>query len=88
MQKAPYVTNIITNRVSENTYTVVDRPPYRPRLAPIEYIFCELASELSRRCNREWDIATLRQNIAEICGTLGRDGKFHSTFVHCGYPYG
>ena len=87
LHKTAYVCNMITNRESDHVFAAVDRPPYRPRLAPIEYMFYELSCELARRCNRTWDMDIMRQNIIEICGTIGRGGRLHSTFVHCGYPF-
>ena len=83
--KTPYVTTIIRDRPSNNNFYSVDRPPYRPKIAPIEYIFCELAAELALRCTREWNIDELRRNIYDICSTVGSGGRLHSTFVHCGY---
>ena len=85
LHKTPYVTNIIRDRASNNNFYAVDRPPYQPKIAPIEYIFCELAAELTRRCVREWAIDTLRENIYDILSNIGYDGKFYSTFVHCSY---
>jgi len=38
--KTPFVTNIIEDRESENKFESVDRPPYAPKLAPMEYVFC------------------------------------------------
>jgi len=85
--KTPYVTNIIEDRPSTNNFSSIDRPPYCPKIAPIEYIFCELAAELGRRCQRDWTIVDLRRNIIDIVRMIGRDGRLHSTFVHCGYPF-
>ena len=85
LHKTPYVTNLIRDRASENNFYSVDRPPYQPKIAPIEYIFCELAAELTRRCVREWDIDILRDNIFDVLSKIGYNGKFYSTFVHCGY---
>ena len=85
--KTPYVTNIIEDRASHNHFSSCDRPPYCPKITPIEFIFCELAAELSRRCVRDWTVVNLRRNIIDIVRTIGRDGKLHSTFVHCGYPF-
>ena len=87
VHKTPYVTNIITNRPTNNIFTVVNIPPYRPTIAPIKYMFCELAGKLSRRCNRTWEMATLRQNIVDICGRLGRNNCLQNTFVHYRYQF-
>ena len=84
--KTAYVTHIIRDRVSNNNFYSVDRPPYRPKIAPIEYIFCELAGELSRRCKRDWDVDDVRANIYQIMTELGTNGRFCNTFIHCGYP--
>ena len=81
-----YVTNVIRDRASHNNFYSVNRPPYRPKIAPIEYIFCELAAELERRCLRSWTIVDLRANIQNILSTIGRNGKLYSTFIHCNYP--
>ena len=85
LHKTPHVTNVIRGRDSQNNFFSVDRPPYQPKIAPIEYIFCELAAELTRRCVREWTIDTLRTNIYDVLSKIGYGGKFYSTFVHCGY---
>ena len=85
--KTPYVTTIIEDRPSANYFHSVDRPPYCPKIAPIEYIFCELAAELARRCTREWTVLDMRRNIIKIVRNIGRDGRMHSTYVHCGYPF-
>ena len=87
LHKTAYVTNIIHGRPTNNHFFSVDRPPYRPAMAPIEFVFCELASELSRRIKEHWTIDTLRLNIIDICSKIGRYGKFENTFVHCNYPY-
>ena len=85
LHKTPYVTNIIRDRATRNNFFSVDRPPYQPKIAPIEYIFCELAAELTRRCVREWTIDTLRENIFNILSNIRYDGECYNTFVHCGY---
>ena len=86
VHKTAYVTHIICDRVTNNNFYSVDRPPYRPKIAPIEYIFCELAGELSRRCTRDWNVDDMRANIYNIMTNLGTNGRFCNTFVHCGYP--
>jgi len=85
--KTPYVANIIEDRPSTNHFSSIDRPPYCPKITPIEYIFCELAVELGCRCQRDWTIVDLRRNIIDIVRMIGRDGRLHSTFVHCAYPF-
>lgn len=87
VHKTPYVTNVIHGRESNNHFFSVNRPPYRPKIAPIEFVFCELAAELERRVQADWTIDSLRFHIYDICSTIGRGGSFHSTFIHCGYPH-
>ena len=41
MYKTAYVTTTIQDRASPNNFFSADRPPYQPKMAPIEYIFCE-----------------------------------------------
>ena len=80
-----YVTNICENRRGATEFVPIARPPYKPRLAPVEYIFCEVSMELSRRIKRQWTLQTLRQQLHEIVRLVGRDGSFNKTFAHCGY---
>ena len=47
LHKTAYVTNKIFGQPSHNCFFSFDRPPYRPTIAPIEFIICELASKLS-----------------------------------------
>ena len=70
-----------------NLFELVDCPPYEPKLAPIEFVFYELAVALSRRCNRDWTIGDLCPNVIDIVRYIGRGGRLHSTFIHCGYPF-
>ena len=85
--KTPYVTQIIEGRESANNFLSIDRPPYSPKTAPIEFIFCELAAEVARQCVRDWTIDDVRRNIVDIVRSIGRNGKLYSTFVHFGYPF-
>ena len=87
LHKTAYVTNNIFGRPSLNYFFSVDHPPYRPIMAPIEFICCELASELSRRVHENWTVDDLRRSIVDICSTIGCNGKFDNTFVHCNNPY-
>ena len=72
VHKTAYVSHILHDRPTNNHFFSIDCPPYCPRLAPIEYIFCELASELSQRCKEDWTSDTLRVQIQNICARLGR----------------
>ena len=53
VHKTAFVTAKIRYRVSPNNFCLVNQLPYQPKIAPIEYVFCELATELSRRRLRE-----------------------------------
>ena len=61
--KTEYVTNIVRDRELHNNFYLVDRPPYRPKTAPIEYICSGLEVELVRQCQRSCTIIDLRRNI-------------------------
>lgn len=90
VHKTPHVINIVEGRPTANHFWTMDRPPYHPKLAPIEYVFCELSCELSKRCHREgrnWTLIDLEREIRDILSTIGRNGSFQRTFRHCGYPY-
>ena len=79
------VSQPVEGRPSPNTFIIVPRPPYQPKFGPIEYVICEIAAELARRAQPNWTTAHLRQEVVQVFGTLGRDGKFWNTFEHCGY---
>lgn len=85
--RTPFVTHIIEDRLSDNSFESVNRRPYTSKLAPIEYVFCELLAELGRRCERGWVMKDLRQEVIDVIQTLGRGRKLYSTFCHCGYPF-
>ena len=72
--KRSYVTTMIKDSPSRNHFLSVDIPPCRPKIAPIEYVFCELALELSMRCEREWSTYDLHRNIFDIYSTIRRKG--------------
>ena len=80
------VLQTIQGRQSHHVFHTVTRPPYRPKIAPVEYAFCELACELNKRVQPHWTIVQLRTNIVDILSNIGMNGKFRNTFIHCGYP--
>ena len=85
VHNTPYVTQLIQGRPTANRFRTVNRPPYHAKIAPIEYVICELACELDRRVQRSWTAVELRQNIEDIGRRIGRNGGFQRTFVHCGF---
>ena len=86
MHKTAYVTHMIEGRPSFNRFILVDRPPSIPTIAPNEYVFYEVASELSRQVKREWDAQVMRNKLFDICSTIGTEGRFYSIFLHSGHP--
>ena len=64
--KTLFFTNLIEDRPTPNHSRSVDQPPYCPKIAPIEFIVCELASQLSHCCMREWTALDIRKNIVDI----------------------
>ena len=62
--KTPFFINMIEDREYQNAFASIYRPPYAPKLAPIEYILCELSAELCGRCNQDWIMDYLRYNIS------------------------
>ena len=87
LHKTDYVTHVIDGRNNNAHKSIyVDWPPYRPNLAPIEYVFYKVVAELARRVKRDWT-TTLCTYMYDVCSSIGNGGKFHLTFVHCGYPY-
>lgn len=69
----------------EHSFVSIPRPPYRPRFAPIEYIICQIANELSLREHRAWDLNTLEQETHNVCMTVGNNGAADRTWHHIGY---
>ena len=66
-------------------FVAIPRPPYQPKFAPIEYVFCQIANELSNRTKEGDTIAILQRNIQDLCTTIGTGGSLDRTFAHCGY---
>jgi len=83
--KSPIVTHVVEQCPSPNRFQLVYRPPYQPKYGPIEYVFAEIGKQLEKIVQLTWNTARLEVEIARIADNLGMDGKFHNTFVHCGY---
>ena len=47
LYKTSYVTTMIRDRQTMNNFYTVNKSPYRPKVAPIEDVFCEFAAELT-----------------------------------------
>ena len=82
---SPIIAHTVENRPSPNLFHCVRRPPYQPKYGPIEYVFAELAKRLEEQVRPHWDDNDLMNAIRATAANLGKDGKFHNTFVHCGY---
>jgi transposase len=83
--KTPLVTSTLEDRDSDHTFFSICRPPYQPKWAPIEYIFCQISTELRRMVRKSWTKENLTDALYGIILSLGWDGSFDSTFRHCGY---
>ena len=66
-------------------FMCIPRPPYQPKFAPIEYIICQIATELSRRRRRGWNLDILEQELHNICATVGNHNVANKTWRHIGY---
>ena len=66
-------------------FVAIPRPPYQPKFAPIEYVFCQIASELCKKTSETDTMADLTRNLTNICTIIGNNGKMDRTFLHCGY---
>ena len=69
----------------EFRFMCIPRPPYQPKFAPIEYIICQIATELSRRRRRGWNLDILEQELHNICATVGNHNVANKTWRHIGY---
>ena len=83
--KTDYVANIVENCNGNTNFSTIARPPYKPKYAPIEYIFCEVAMQLQKEISREWNAIHLRRALQNICLSVSRNGALNRTFAHCGY---
>ena len=75
----------VEGRPTPNLFQIVRRPPYQPKYAPIEYIICQLTTELSRVITVQDNTETMTMKIEQIASHVGRDGKANNTFENCGY---
>ena len=87
VHNSPLVIQTLEGRASRGQFEFLhlNRPPYQPKWAPIEYVFNLISAELNRRVQRDWTPAILEQNIREIAAQVGRNGGIFRTFIYCGY---
>ena len=89
IHKTAMVTASLELREERDLYRFrsICRPPYQPKIAPIEYIFGEITMILSRKCAKDWDLGKLSEEIHNACMMVGCHGKLDRTYQHCGYNY-
>ena len=87
VHKTAMVSAALELRESRYQYRFVPicRPPYHPKIAPIEYIFGEVTMILSRKCAKDWDHEKLIEEINDAGRIVGCHGNLDRTYQHCGY---
>lgn len=76
----PLIYNLVAAR--DAGHRINPRPPYRPWIAPIEYVFCQLAERVRQNVYQIDNIYDLMHQIHCIVPLLN---GFDATFEHCGY---
>ena len=79
-----YVHQTITGRPGPPRFSIVARPQYHPKIAPIEYKICDITESVRLEKEEDWDMAMLEQAISRAAHKIG---PFDSTFHHCGYRW-
>jgi len=77
------VSQTVYNRLTQNLFRYVARPPYMPKYGATEYVFAELSAKLKERVQPHWTFAILRQEVTNILSEIGRNGSFEALFRHC-----
>lgn len=72
----------MTGRAGPRRFSIIARPQYHPKYAPIEYKICDVTQKVALEKVEDWDMARLEQAIVNAAMTIG---PFDSTFHHCGY---
>ena len=62
-------------------FTPICRPPYQPKIAPIEYIFGKVTNILARKCSKDWNLQRLADEVHSACIEVGLDGRLDRTFA-------
>ncbi|KAL7552297.1 hypothetical protein ACHAWF_015527 [Thalassiosira exigua] len=81
---ANYVHQTVLGRPGPPRFSIIARPQYHPKIAPIEYKICDLTGEVRLEKEKDWDMARLETAISRAATRIG---PFDSTFVHCGYRW-
>ena len=77
----------LRERREQFKFCPICRPPYRPDIAPIEYIFGEITMILSRKCAKDWDDDRLADEVHNACMVVGCNGNLDRTYQHCGFNF-
>ena len=80
-----HVHETVKNREGDSAFEIVARPPYQPKVAPIEYKICDVCLALQRFIDRTDDLDSLEVRTYKIVAAAGMGGNFDRTFAHCGY---
>jgi hypothetical protein len=83
--RAPLVAQTVEARNGPCQFTIVHRPPYQPKYAPVEYKICDLIAYIMSQVERDWTTDTLEQELINSMARVGNNGNFWNTFDHCGY---
>ena len=81
---AAYVHQTVVGRPGPPRFSIIARPQYHPKIAPIEYKICDITDKIRLEKSAEWDLTKLER---EICRVAHLIGPFDSTFHHCGFRW-
>ena len=73
----------VTHAITSTGHKVLQRPPYNPADAPIEYQFNHIEKEMGLRVHSIHTDDDLVREITAIIGNMG--AGFDAAFRHCGY---
>jgi hypothetical protein len=60
--------------------SIVPRPAYEAKYAPIEYMILDIVNELKMVAEPDWDTNRLDQEILLAASRIGMNGSFNNTF--------
>ena len=83
-----YVHQVVTGRPGPPRFSIVARPQYHPKIAPIEYKICTLLGKVRWEKEEDWDMARLEQELRYQAEQIGKNNNdFDATFYRCGYRW-
>ena len=83
--KTDLVYQTVEGRPAPSLFRIVCRPPYQPKVAPVEYKICDICQYCVRQITEQDDHNALQNMILRCFATVGDGGNFDRTFEHCGY---